>query len=192
LQPLWQQAGILSLFALDFQRRSLMLRIKYGIALLIALLLVGLLPLVAFAASPHFTSVSASNSGPGNLTVTFTEAGLGDNVLINYEASANGTAMYACINGGNKHPEATNKETVSGPLSALGTFSSGKNGMISASLLVSPPPPGSFTCPSGQTLVLAFVSYTTVGIADTTNSVSQGIPGTFSECLVDPALGLCP
>jgi hypothetical protein len=169
-----------------------MLRRKYGIALLIALFLVGLLPLVAFAASPHFTSVSASNSGPGNLTVTFKEVGLGNTVLINYEASANGTAVYACINGGNKHPEATNKETVSGPVSALGTFSSDQNGTISASLSVSPPSPGSFSCPSGQTLVLAFVSYTTVEIADITNTVSQGIPGTFSECLVDPALGLCP
>jgi hypothetical protein len=124
--------------------------------------------------------------------VTFKEAGLGDNVLINYKASANGTTVYACINGGDKHPMATNKETVSGPVFVLATFSSGNNGTISQSLLISPPPAGSFTCPSGQTLVLAFVSYTTVGIADTTNSVSQGIPGTFSECLVDPALGLCP
>ena len=168
-----------------------MLRIKYGIALLIALFLVGLLPLATFAASPHFLSVSASDP-TGNLTVTFKEAGLGNNVLINYEASANGTAVYACINGGNKHPNATNKETVSGPVIAFGTFSSDKNGTVSASLLVSPPPPGSFSCPSGQTLVLAFVSYTGVGIADTTNNVSKGIPGTFSECLVDPALGLCP
>ncbi len=168
-----------------------MLRVKYGIALLIALFLVGLLPLATFAASPHFISASASDPG-GNLMVTFKEAGLGDTVLINYEASAYGTAVYACINGGNNHPKAANKETVSGPVFAFGMFSSGKNGTVSASLLVSPPPPGSFSCPSGQTLVLAFVSYTNAAIADTTNGVSQGIPGTFSECLVDPALGLCP
>ena len=167
-----------------------MLRVKYGIALLIALFLVGLLPLATFAASPHFISASASDPG-GNLTVTFKEAGLGDTVLISYEASANGTAVYACINGGNKHPKAANKETVSGPVSALGMFSSDKNGTVSASLLIRPLSQGSFTCPSGQTLVLAFVSYTNAGIADATNNVSQGIPGRFSECLVDPALGLC-
>jgi hypothetical protein len=190
LQQPWQKAENLSLFARYLQRRSIMLRVKYGIALLIGLFLVGLLPLATFAASPHFLSVSASDPA-GNLTVTFKEAGLGDNMNINYKASANGTAVYACINGGGNNPKAANKETVSGPVNALGTFSSGKNGTVSASLLVSPPAPGSFTCPSGQKLVLAFVSYTGVGIADTTNSVSKGIPGTFSECLVDPALGLC-
>ncbi len=170
-----------------------MRRVKYGIALLIALFLVGLLPLVAFAISPHFISVSASGPDPGNLTVTFKEAGLGNNVLINYKASANGTAVYACINGGSKHPMAANKETVSGPVFAFGAFSSDKNGTVSASLLISPPPPGSFSCPSGQTLVLAFVSYTGAGVTDITNNVSsQSIPGPFSECFVDPALGLCP
>ncbi len=167
-----------------------MLRVKYGIALLIALFLVGLLPLATFAASPHFTSVRVALD-PGNLMVTFKEAGLGDNVGINYEASATGTATYACINGGNKHPKAANKETVSGPDSALGTFSSDKNGTVSASLSIRPLSQGSFSCPSGQTLVLAFVSYTNATITDKTHSVSQGIPGTFSECLVDPALGLC-
>jgi hypothetical protein len=168
-------------------------RVKYSLALLFALFLVGLLPLVAFAASPHF--ISASASGPdsaGNLAVSFKESGLGDNALITYVASADGTAVYACINGGNKHPQASNKETVSGPVSATGTFSSGKNGTISQSLTLSPPSAGSFSCPSGQRLVLAFDSYTHVAIADTTNNVTESIPGTFSRCFVDAGLGLCP
>ncbi|HYU74294.1 MAG TPA: hypothetical protein VEL31_16620 [Ktedonobacteraceae bacterium] len=170
-----------------------MRRVKYSVALLFALFLVGLLPLVAFATSPHF--ISASASGPnsaGNLTVSFKESGLGNNALINYVASADATATYACINGGGNHPKATNKETVSGPVSATGTFSSGKNGTISQSLTLNPPSAGDFTCPSGQKLVLAFVSYTNAAITDTTNNVTEAIPGTFSRCLVDSGLGLCP
>jgi len=81
---------------------------------------------------------------------------------------------------------------VSGPVSATGTFSSGKNGTISQSLTLSPPSAGSFSCPAGQRLVLAFVSYTNVAITDTTNKVTESIPGTFSRCFVDSGLGLCP
>jgi hypothetical protein len=95
--------------------------------------LIALLPLMlmtfttgtAFAQSAHFLSASAS--GPysdGNLIVSFKEAGLCNNALISYTASADATATYACINGGGNHPKATNKETVSGPVSASGTFSS--------------------------------------------------------------------
>jgi hypothetical protein len=143
------------------------------------------------ADSPHFISASASGpSSSGTLTVSFKEAGLGTNLLITYVASADATATYACINGGDKHPKASNKETVSGPVSATGTFSSGKNGSISQSLTLSPPSAGSFTCPSGQTLVLAFVSYTNIAITDTTNSLTESIPGTFSACLF-PGVGIC-
>jgi hypothetical protein len=52
------------------------------------------------------------------------EAGLGNNALISYTASADATATYVCINGGGNHPKATNKGTVSGLVSASGTFSS--------------------------------------------------------------------
>lgn len=137
---------------------------------------------VASAQSPHF--VRASASGPnsaGQLLVSFKEAGLGDNQLIRYVASADSTATYACINGGDKHPQAKNKETVSGPVSATGTFRSGKNGSISQTLTIDPPSAGSFSCPPGQRLVLASVSYTDVAITDTTNDVTEGIPGTFSR-----------
>jgi hypothetical protein len=140
---------------------------------------------VAQAASPHF--IRASASGPNNagqLVVSFKEAGLGDNQLITYVASADSTATYACFNGGGNHPQATNKETVSGPVSATGTFSSGRNGSISQTLTINPPSAGSFSCPPGQRLVLADVSYTNVAITDTTNGVTEGIPGTFSRVFV--------
>jgi hypothetical protein len=166
---------------------------RLGSACVLAISLLALTVSTAFAASPHFISASAAFAGSGpNLNVNFKEAGLGDNLLITYVASADGTAVYACINGGGNHPKATNKETVNGPVSATGTFSSGKNGTISQTLTLHPPSAGAFSCPSGQSLVLAFVSYSNVAIRDTTNGISESIPGTFSRCFVSSSLGLCP
>jgi len=140
----------------------------------------------ASAASPHFIRVSASGpNNAGQLTVSFKEAGLGDNQLISYVASADGSATYACINGGERHPQAQNKESFTGPVEASGTFSSGKNGTISQSLTLNPPGPGDFTCPPGQRRVLADVSYTNVAITDTTNNVTESIPGTFSRVFLE-------
>jgi len=166
---------------------------RVGSAFVLAIAFLALTVSTAFAAAPHFITASAAFAGSGpNLNVSFKEAGLGDNQNITYVATADGTAVYACINGGGNHPKATNKETVSGPVSATGTFSSGKNGTISQTLTLHPPSAGDFSCPSGQKLVIAFVSYTNVAITDTTNDVSEAIPGTFSRCFVDSGLGLCP
>lgn len=136
----------------------------------------------ALAASPHF--VNASASGPNNagaLIVSWKEAGLGNNQLIHYVATADSTAVYACINGGGNHPRAANKTTVSGPLSADGTFSSGQNGQISQSLTLGPLSAGSFSCPGGQRLVLASVSYTNVQLCDTTDNICVSFPGSFDR-----------
>jgi hypothetical protein len=164
---------------------------RFIIAVLIAVLLLALSVSAAFADSPHFISANASLSG-ANLDVSFKEAGLGNNALITYNATANATATYVCVNGGGKNPSASNKETVSGPVSATGTFSSGKNGSISQTLTLSPPSAGSFSCPSGQKLELASASYTDVAITDTTNGVTESIPGTFSTgCLLPNVRGAC-
>ena len=129
---------------------------------------------IVWATSPHFVTASGNASGT-NFVVCFKESGLGDNALISYEASASATAQYVCINGGNNHPSATNKETVHGPVSAAGTFESGKNGTISQCLTLKPPSAGSFSCPPGQTLALACVEYTNIDITDTTNTVFETV-----------------
>ena len=74
------------------------------------------------------------------LTVKFEEAGLSTNQTIDYLLSADASATYVCVNKGGSNPSAQNKTTVSGPVSEEGTFSSGKNGNVTASLTVSPPP----------------------------------------------------
>jgi len=146
----------------------------------------------ALAVSPHFNSASASLSG-SNLVVSFKEAGLGTNQLIAYEASANASATYVCVNKGGANPSASNKTTVNGPVSATGSFSSGKNGNVTASLTLTPPqPPSTFSCPKGQKQATAEVTYTDVSIADTTNNITQPISGVFTTgCLLPDVRGAC-
>ena len=145
----------------------------------------------ALAVSPHFVSANAALSGT-NLVVSFKEAGLGTNQLITYTASADSTVTYVCVNRGGANPSASNKTTISGPVSATGTFSSGKNGQVTSSLTLNPPGPGSFSCPSGQSLEIAQVTYTNVAITDTTNGITEPIAGTFTTgCLLPNVRGAC-
>jgi hypothetical protein len=146
----------------------------------------------ALAVSPHFVNASAEISG-ANLVVSFKEAGLGTNQQISYTANGDATATYVCVNKGGANPSASNKTTVSGPVSATGTFSSGKNGNVTASLtLTPPPPPSTFSCPPGQRQATAEVTYTNVSITDNTNGITEPIPGTFSTgCLLPNVRGAC-
>jgi hypothetical protein len=150
---------------------------------------------VALAVSAHYvTGPDAALSGP-NLVVSWKEGGMGNNVTAQYLASADGTAVYACINGGGNHPSATNKETRNGPVSATGSFSSGKNGNIIGSLTVEPPSAGAFTCPSGQDEIIAFVAYRNITLTDLTfNDTASATPSSISACLVSGKLAtdLCP
>ena len=162
------------------------------------LLAVLALSTLAYAAKPHFSDATAittdglnsagATSAPqtfhGGLLVDFREAGLGATSGTNYVVSASATATYACVNGGGNNPKASNKVTVSGPVSGGATFSADANGQVTAQIAVPPLGPGDFTCPGGQSLVLASVSYTNVRITDTTNNVFKDIPGTFTLTLV--------
>jgi len=140
----------------------------------------------AQSSGAHFqrNSVVASvDSNTGALTVSFVEAGLG-NLDVSYSLTANGTAVYACINGGGRHPQAANKETINAELSGGATFTP-QNGKVTGAITLSAPSAGAFSCPSGQSLVLASVSYTNVVLTDTSNNVStDNIRGSFSVTLI--------
>jgi hypothetical protein len=164
--------------------------LKLGVVLSTVLVMLALTVSVALADSPHFNKASANLSG-ANLVVSFKESGLGTNQLITYVASADGTAIYVCVNHGGANPSASNKTAVAGPVSATGTFSSGKNGTISQSLTLSPPF-ADIGCPNGQTQQLAEASYTNVAITDTTHGITEPIPGTFDTgCLLPNVRGAC-
>src|SRR5215208_6595400 len=152
--------------------------------------LVALMSGTALAQNEHFIRASGSLNNNGSLTVSFKEAGLGTNQLINYELTADATATYVCVNRGGANPSAQNKTTVSGPVIATGTFNSGKNGQVTASLTVSPPA-SDISCPPGQRLELASVSYTNVVLTDTTNDVSIAVGDFSSGCLLPNVRGAC-
>lgn len=146
------------------------------IAVVASLALLGLYAVSAEATSgAHFfkdTGGSVNNSGA--LVIAIDEAGVGQ-ALVNYTLNWSGSATYACINGGGNHPKAANKATVQGG-GATSFSESPINGRVQTTFTVpnTPPGPGSFACPSGQTLVLAAVSYTGT-LTDTTNGVSADI-----------------
>jgi hypothetical protein len=144
----------------------------------------------SWADSPHFIRAQSSLDNEGNLVCSWKEAGLGTNQNIDYVCSADATATYVCVNRGGANPSAQNKTTVSGPVSGSGTFSSGKNGQITASLTVLPPP-SDLSCPPGQKLELASVSYTTVVLTDNTNGVSITMADQSSGCLLPNVRGAC-
>ena len=124
---------------------------------------------VAFAASAHFLSCSASQQG-NNLVGSFKIAGLGNETTC-VTVSATATVTYGCFNKGGNHPEAANKETSSSPVTQSACFTP-HNGSISGSVTVTPPGPGNFSCPSGQELRLISVTYSDVHFVDTTHNIT--------------------
>jgi hypothetical protein len=157
---------------------------RLGITGFLSFILAVLIAAPAVAANPHF--IRATAAGPddtGALTVSFKIAGLGDTVTTTVTASAYATAVYACMNNGGNFPSDPKKQEVSGPVSASGEFTSGKNGQITGSLTLTPPAT-TLDCPPGQKVVLAAVSYTNVQVSEP-SAGSESIPGTFSRIFYD-------
>ena len=104
---------------------------------------------------------------------------------------ADSTSPTCASTGGGANPSAQNKTIISGPVSATGTFSSGKNGQVTASLTLMPPDSGGFTCPSGQSLEIAQVTYTNVIVTDTTNGITEPVEGSPFDtgCLLPEVRG---
>jgi len=144
----------------------------------IYLLVLTTTPGMARTGGAHFFSATSSvSSTTGALVVDFDEAGLGNiRGEVAYDLHVDtATAVYACLNGGGNHPKAANKEAVSGQLDASGSFTPSNNGRVIASLTVGPVPNTSLSCPSGQTFVLASVSYSGITLTDTTDGVSVNV-----------------
>jgi hypothetical protein len=131
-------------------------------------------PASAVAAKFHSATGSVANSGA--LVVSFDERGLG-NENISYTLTADATALYACINGGGKHPQAANKESFEDQVSGGGSFEP-KNGRVVADLSAGPLLAPQFQCPNGQRRVLAAVTYTNIVLTDITNGTSVVVADT--------------
>ncbi len=124
--------------------------------------------------SAHFHSTSASIvlTGPnqGALLLEWDQRGVGSND-ITYDFSADFEATFACFNRGGKNPSATNKQSVEGGAEGSVTVEP-KNGRVQGSVLLGPPSPGDFSCPSGQVMRFADVRWFNISLEDTTNEVT--------------------
>jgi hypothetical protein len=135
--------------------------------------------LAAANGSPHFISNATSCSQEGNnLVCTFKEAGLSAGTVVDIRLTVSANFGYACVNGGGNIPSDP-KKTVSGPISATGSFTVPKNGNLVATLTISPPSASSqLSCPGGQTATLISVSYTApAGIQDLTSGAGISVGG---------------
>jgi hypothetical protein len=139
----------------------------------------------ALADSAKFKSATATGpDAAGNLVVNFRETGLGNTPNpVNYTASADADALYACQNNGGNFPSDPKKQQESARVEANATFLS-ENGNVTGSVTLSPPP-STLDCPGGQHAVLASITYTNVQICDTDHNVCRGIPGTFSRSIIN-------
>jgi hypothetical protein len=121
---------------------------------------VGLPATAAFAGSPHFVDSTVSASQDGNtLTVSGKEAGLGDEAQVHIVV----TATAECINPGDRHPQAGNKEQVS----ATGDFpvQNGKTEFTLSVTAVFQP-----SCSPPMT-----VTFTDITVTDETSGISTSL-----------------
>ena len=146
---------------------------------------------VAFADSPHFAAASGKVNSDGSLTIAFKEAGLGSNQNIDYLAEGSASVVRVCVNNGGGKASASNKTAIIGLESASATFSSGKNGQITASLVLGPPSSADFTCPTGQTERVASATYQFIALSDVTNDVVAKLGTIASGCLLPNVRGAC-
>lgn len=138
------------------------MRRRIGVAVVAAAITLLFGSQAAFAGSPHFVTADATRSG-NTLSVTFKEAGLGNEAQVHVVLSA--TAL--CINGGGKHPKAVNKESVS----AADDFPV-QNGKAEGTLTVT----ATFQPDCVPPMTVAF---TDVTLVDETSGARANIPGTF-------------
>lgn len=158
---------------------------RFGVALTIAVAgLLGLTMTSASADSPHFLSYSFSiDNSTGDLLCGFKEAGLG-NTATSADitcTAATSAAVYQCWNNGGNHPKAGNKETVGGLVTNTESFPI-RNGQTTGTVTVGPFSPGSFSCPSGQTLYLMSTCYDHITLSGEGASIGPFYTGTDELC----------
>jgi hypothetical protein len=131
--------------------------------LLAALAVLVLSSQAVLAGSPHFVGAVTATRDGNTLTISGKEAGLGNEDQVHIVVNA--TAQ--CINPGDHHPKAANKQSVS----AEGDFPV-QNGKANFELTVT----ATFQpdCTPPMTLV-----FTDVTVTDTTNGIPVSLTGTF-------------
>lgn len=132
-------------------------------------------------ASTAFSALTSSAAKGGGfvanpnplLVVRFTATGVdtGDS----FSLSAIASATYVCVNNGNQIPDAANKVTLDLPVTAAaGAANPDKNGRFSGQVTTNPLPfpPNGFSCPSGQSVALAAITFTGIKLEAIDNGVT--------------------
>ncbi|MGH9853289.1 MAG: hypothetical protein ACREBD_25905, partial [Blastocatellia bacterium] len=125
---------------------------------------------VAWAQNIRFSKATATLVDT-DVVVSWKEAGLAGNQNISYAASAWAKAIYVCVRYDGTCAGGCDFWNVEAPVTAVGTFASGKNGSITASLILEPPVTEECLC--NGTLTLSEVSYSNIQITDTTNNITK-------------------
>jgi hypothetical protein len=126
--------------------------------------------------SPHFINATSDVANNGALVVDFKEAGLGANQNIDYELTGDVAGKLGYVNKGGNVVQGEPYQSTN-VLFAADTFSSGKNGNVTATLTSDPPSDPNLKQPNGNGWKLVFdVSYTNLKLTDTTNGVFTPVP----------------
>src|SRR5215216_2015353 len=136
---------------------------RFTLAALVTLVVMALVAPAAFAGSPHFVNDILITRDGNSLTVSGKEAGLGSETQVHIVV----TADAQCINPGDHHPKAGNKES----FSAEGDFPV-QNGKAEFTLTLT----ATFQpdCTPPMTVV-----FSNVTVSDDAHDISKSFPGTF-------------
>lgn len=133
------------------------------VAALAAACVIALTTAPVLADSPHFSSVSRSIDGAGDLVVSIKAAGLGTLATVDFSVTAQATSTWGCITNSGHLPSASNKSTSTAPVTGQNTANASNGGNVTTSVTVaaSQTEPA-LQCGSGQTEELISVSYTQI------------------------------
>jgi hypothetical protein len=151
--------------------------------------LIALLGGVATGGNPHFLDEhsQATLQPTGELLLEAKVVGLGEEQLIEIEASADTEAIWACVNRGNNHPMDVKKEHVR-QLHRKMWMSANRAGhlAVAAKLQLSEPEdPDFLICPGNQVRKLAKVTFRKMKIVDLTHEKeSTAFPEELSRTLI--------
>jgi len=147
-------------------------------------------PSVAITFKPRSgPTVNFASASSGNLASNFDISGLGNdpaNGFVTVEATAHADAVYACRNNGGNFPSDPKKTNVSSDVKVDQNFPI-KNGRAAGTLILPVPANTTLSCPGGQHVVLASITWTDVVIAvvsppgPTADSSSPGIQDAYSK-----------
>lgn len=139
------------------------------------LLVVGVMPIPAWADSPHYIELSASfDPSTADYTVSLKEAGLGTATSVTYTLSANATFTVVCVNKGGNEVQGQPK---SGSGSATTTTTLAvHHGQTTGTITIGPaafslPDPG---CTDSQRLEITAAQYIHVVLSDGLGSAGAG------------------